>query len=115
MLAELRNSIAYRLTRLSRRVATDPGWSAICAGLGAPGMSSGLMFLRKRGVVPGVVVDCGACVGDWTRLLHAPALRAMCERHSSSLATGHVAGRPAVPCGPASATRILRILLDKLI
>lgn len=102
MFDELRNAAACRLVRLGRRIATDPGWSAICAGLGAPGMLSGLMHLRDRGFKPGVVVDCGACVGDWTRLLlrvfprsnvlmiepqmrHAQVLRALCASHSPSL------------------------------
>lgn len=102
MLADLRNTLAYHLTRIGRRVATDPGWSAICAGLGAPGMLSGLMHLRERGFSPAVVVDCGACVGDWSRLLlrifprakvlmvepqqrHAAALRALCASHAPAL------------------------------
>lgn len=102
MLAELRNVISHRLIGLGRTIATDPGWSAICAGLGAPGMLSGLMFLRERGFAPAAVVDCGACVGDWSRLLlrifpqarvlmvepqerHAQTLRALCSRHPSSL------------------------------
>lgn len=57
MLANLRSTLAHRFTRLGQCVATDPGWGAIRAGRGAPGMLSGLMHLRDRGFSPAVVVD----------------------------------------------------------
>lgn len=102
MFDKLRNPISRQLVRLSRITATDTGWSAICDGVGLPSMLSGLMHLRDRGFSPAVVVDCGACVGDWTRLLlrvfpgaavlliepqerHADTLRTFCARHASRI------------------------------
>jgi len=57
------------LLRASRRLATDAGWSRASDGFGAPNMMAGLLRLRDRGVWPRSVIDGGACVGDWTRLL----------------------------------------------
>lgn len=101
-LAIARDRIANLFLRCARSAATDAGWSRICDSLGAPGMLSGLLSLRERGVNPRFAVDAGACVGDWARLFrsvfpeaqllmveaqpsHREVLSALCERAGSKL------------------------------
>lgn len=99
LLHGIRNHIAQLAVSAARRVATDVGWSRTLHGLGSPNMLAGLRLLRARGFVPRRVVDGGACVGDWTRLVrsvfpdaevlmiepqqrHLATLKRFCERHA---------------------------------
>jgi len=69
LLQTVRDRASRQLLHAARRLATDAGWAQICYDLGAPGMLAGLLALRARGVLLQSVIDAGACIGDWTRLL----------------------------------------------
>ncbi len=113
LLHELRDSTARMLLRSAHRLATDTGWSRICYGLGAPGMLSGLLALRSRGVSLRSVIDAGACVGGWTRLLkrvfpaaevlmiepqhqHAAILQAFCRQEPGIKFASSLLGPPGI-------------------
>jgi FkbM family methyltransferase len=98
----MRDRIAAGLTQCARRIATEAGWGFLGRTLGIPDMRSGLLALRERGVPVTAVVDCGACVGQWTDLLrsvypeasilmiepqtrHAQALNEVCRRHGNGV------------------------------
>jgi len=71
MIDNLRNQFAASFLGLARRLATDQGWARLSDAVGAPNMRAGLWRLRDRGFRPQIVVDGGACVGDWTLLFHS--------------------------------------------
>ena len=102
LLNRARDWLAARTVFAARRLASDEGWGAITSDLGAPNMFHGLARLRANGVKLASVVDGGACVGDWTRLLkrvypharvlliepqerHRTALGALCARIGPSV------------------------------
>lgn len=91
MLNGLRNWLADRAVRTAHILASDEGWSVITNDLGSPSMLHGLLRLRSSCIEINSVVDGGACVGDWTRLLkrvypHASVLLIEPqERHRSAL------------------------------
>jgi FkbM family methyltransferase len=75
-------------------------------------MLHGLLSLRDKGVDLRAVIDGGACVGDWTRLLkkvypgaqvlmvepqarHRPTLDAVCKGFGGSVSAAHVLLGPA--------------------
>jgi FkbM family methyltransferase len=101
------------LLRTARRLSTDAGWAEVCHELGAPGMLSGLLVLRSRGVCLRSVIDAGACVGHWTRLLksvfpaaevlmiepqqqHAATLQRYCDEASGIRFAGALVGPPGM-------------------
>lgn len=69
MLRRARDWFSQRLFQLARRLASDDGWADQLQRLGAVSMHSGLRRLRQLGAQPRVIVDGGANVGDWTRLV----------------------------------------------
>lgn len=91
VLRPIRDSVAARLVRTGRRLASDQGWAKLSDDLGAPSMLGGLMRLRDRGVDLQAVIDIGACQGDWTRLCRKvfPRSRVLMiepqERHAGTL------------------------------
>jgi FkbM family methyltransferase len=97
-----RDKCSQTLVRAARLLATDVGWSRRCQELGSPNMLSGLSLLADSGFRPSVAIDCGACVGDWTRLFqrvfpdstvlmiepqerHAATLRRLCDERAPHL------------------------------
>lgn len=102
----LRNWLARKAVALARRVASDEHWATITHELGAPNMLHGLMDLRSRGLELHCVVDGGACVGNWTRLIkriypharvlmiepqasHQPVLQALATHYGASVEAVH--------------------------
>jgi FkbM family methyltransferase len=107
-----RDRLSRSLMKTARAIASDAGWSRLGDELGAPSMLAGLLKLRDAGVCPTAVVDAGACIGDWTRLLlrvfpqarvlmiepqqcHAETLARLCGQFSGQLdAVGSLLGPP---------------------
>jgi FkbM family methyltransferase len=102
MIRKLRDKLSQRLLAISRRLATDEGWSLMSNEIGAPNMLGGLLRLRALGVSPRRVIDGGACVGDWSLLVrrvfpgasilmiepqvrHAETLMRLCARQGTCL------------------------------
>jgi FkbM family methyltransferase len=113
LLSSLRDRGSKLLLRTARRLSTDAGWAQACHELGAPGMLSGLLALRSRGVSLRSVIDAGACVGHWTRLLksvfpaaevlmiepqqqHADTLQRFCDESSGIRFANALVGPPGM-------------------
>jgi FkbM family methyltransferase len=106
LLKPIRNWVARASVGVARAAANDEQWGRITHELGAPSMLRGLLALRDRGVDLRGVIDGGACVGDWTRLLkrvypqarvlmiepqaaHQPALQALVARYAGTVELVH--------------------------
>lgn len=70
---KVRDELASVAWRIARRLSTPGGWRHILASLGAPDMATGLSRMRGLRVLPDEVnvIDAGAFVGNWTRLLRS--------------------------------------------
>lgn len=64
----LRDHLVRLALEAARRLATPEAWAALMSANGVPNMRCGLRALRDKGVSLTHVVDCGAFIGDWTRL-----------------------------------------------
>ncbi len=64
----LRAELARLALKAARRLATPEAWAILISEHGAPNMHCGLLSLRDEGVSLTDVVDCGAFIGNWTRL-----------------------------------------------
>ena len=64
----LRDHLARLALGAVRRLATRDAWTNLMGANGVPNMRCGLRALRDKGVSLTHVVDCGAFIGDWTRL-----------------------------------------------
>lgn len=101
-----RDRLARRLHELGRRLATEAGWAALMERQGLPSMRAGLLALRRDGFVPRVLVDGGACKGEWTMLARAvfPEARVLMiepqRRHREALERV-VAAMPGTTYAPA--------------
>ena len=68
LIPTLRDHLARLALKAARRLATPEAWAALMGANGAPNMHCGLTSLRDKGVSLTHVVDCGASIGNWTRL-----------------------------------------------
>lgn len=66
--ATLRAGLGRLALKAARRLATPEAWAILMSENGAPDMHRGLISLRDKGVSLTHVVDCGAFIGNWTRL-----------------------------------------------
>ena len=123
LIRRLRAGVATLTLKAARRLATPETWAILMSENGAPSMHCGLMSLRDRGVSLTHVVDCGAFIGDWTRLCRQVFPKAsvlMIEpqrRWSETLEHFAVANAPGIRfasalLGPTPAESVDFLLLD---